>query len=180
MPDYSALVVKTHSCTDGPGIYVSLEACTGGMLPGLYVLTGSTGGNIGIVAHGVTLDLVCSTLGVPLACNVGESGGSLGFSGGGYLDITAPGAGQLHQGLAIVADRNNTATLAFGGNGAANSGTIYAASGTLAYNGDGGLGTDSLIDVGDFSFAGNPSAFVSGYTQAANVTVPSAGLHLSQ
>ena len=101
MPDYSALVVKTHSCTDGPGIYVSLESCTGGMLPGLYVLTGSTGGNIGIVAHGGTLDLVCSTLGVPRACNVGESGGSLGFSGGGYLDITAPGAGQLNQGLAI-------------------------------------------------------------------------------
>jgi len=55
MPDYSALVVKTYSCTNGPGIYVSLKACTGGMLPGLYVLTGSTGGNIGIVAHWVRL-----------------------------------------------------------------------------------------------------------------------------
>jgi hypothetical protein len=152
----------------------------GAALGRLYVLTGSTGGNFGIVANQVTLDLVCGTYAVPRACNVGESGGSLGFSGNGYLDITAPGAGQPNQGLAIVSDRNNTATLAFGGNGAANTGTIYAASGTLAYNGNGGLGTDSLIDVGDFSFSGNPSAFVSTYTQAANVTVPSAGLHLSQ
>jgi Flp pilus assembly protein TadG len=180
MPDYSALAVHTNSCTQGPGIYVSLEACPGGMLPGLYVLTGTTGGNIGIVGHMVTLDLVCSTSGVPRPCaSTGEVGGSLSFSGGGYLDVTAPVAGQTNQGLAVVADRNNTATQAFGGNGAANSGTIYAARGTLAYNGNGSLGTDSLIVVGDFSFAGSPSAFVSSYTQAANVSVPT-GLHLSQ
>jgi len=191
MPDYRALVAKTHSCTQGPGIYVSLEACPGGMLPGLYVLTGSTGGkNIDILAPHVTLDLVCSTSDVPRPCaTAGEPGGSLSFNGGGYLNITAPVAPPPPDvlpanaglaGLAIVADQNNTAQLAFGGNGAANSGTIYAARGQLAYNGNGGLGTNSLIVVNDFSFAGSPSAFVSSYTQDKNVDVPPSSMHLSQ
>lgn len=183
MPDYSSLVAKTHSCTGGPGIYDSLEACSGGMLPGLYVLTGTTSlaGNSSIVANGVTLDFVCSTLGVPRACTTGESGGGLTFRGNATLDITAPTTGP-NQGLSIVADRNYTATFSFGGNGAqTNSGTIYAASGTLAYNGNGASGSlDSLIDVGDFSFAGNPSAFVSSYTQSVNVVITSSGMHLSQ
>ena len=109
----------------------------------------------------------------------GDSG--LTFRGNAYLDITAPTTGP-NQGLSIVADRNYNATFSFGGNGAqTNSGTIYAASGTLAYNGNGASGSlNSLIDVGDFNFAGNPSAFVSSYTQSANVSLPSSGLHLSQ
>ncbi|NMM22099.1 MAG: hypothetical protein HHJ11_01125 [Phycicoccus sp.] len=182
MPNYSGLVVHTRSCTQGPGIYVSLEACPGGMLPGLYVLTGVTGGNFGIVGNGVTLYLVCSTSGVPRPCAspAGEVGGSLSFSGSGYMNITAPVAGQPNAGLAVVADRNNTAILAYGGNGYASSGTIYAARGTLQYNGNGALGTDSLIVVNDFSFAGSPSAFVSSYTQEKNVTVPPSSMHLSQ
>jgi Flp pilus assembly protein TadG len=184
MPDYTAFLpvhAITNACPGVPGIYDHLSAC-GGMTPGLYVLTGVTGGNFGIVGSaGVTLDLVCSTSGVPRPCaTAGEVGGSLSFSGGGYLNITAPAATALNPGLVIVADRNNTATLAFGGNGAANSGTIYAARGTLQYNGNGALGTNSLIVVNDFSFAGSPSAFVSSYTQDKNVTVPPSSMHLSQ
>jgi Flp pilus assembly protein TadG len=189
MPDYTGFVAKTNSCTQGPGIYVSLTACPGGMLPGLYVLTGASGGNFGVVGNGVTLYLTCSTSGVPHTCaTTGEKGASIAFGGGGtsYLDITAPVAGQPNAGLAIVADRNlidpanNTPLLSFGGNGTANSGTIYAASGTLAYNGNGSLGTNSLIVVNDISFAGSPSAFVSSYTQDKNVTVPPSLMHLSQ
>jgi Flp pilus assembly protein TadG len=186
MPDYSALTVhaKTNTCPGVPGIYDHLIACAG-MTPGLYVLTGVTGGNFGIVGNRVTLDLVCGTWSVPRLCaTAGEVGGSLSFNGGGTLTITAPNAPPLppepNAGLAIVADPNNIATLSFGGNGAANSGTIYAARGTLQYNGNGALGTDSLIVVNDFSFAGTPSAFVSSYTQANNVTVPPSSMHLSQ
>lgn len=44
MPSYAGLVVKTNSCTDGPGIYSSLQGMTGTpactMAPGLYVVTG--------------------------------------------------------------------------------------------------------------------------------------------
>jgi Flp pilus assembly protein TadG len=182
MPDYSAFTshAVTNTCPGVPGIYDHLSVC-GGMTPGLYVLTGVTGGNFGIVGNGVTLDLVCSTSGVPRPCaTAGEVGGSLSFSGNGYLNITAPVAPALNPGLAIVADRHNTATLAYGGNGFASSGTIYAASGTLQYNGNGGLGTDSLIVVNDFSFAGTNSAFLSSYTAANNVTVPPSNMHLSQ
>jgi len=182
MPDYSTLTVHaiTNACPGVPGIYDHLSAC-GGMASGLYVLTGVTGGNFGIVGNGVTLDLVCGTWSSPQFCaTTGEVGGYLNFTGGGYLDITGPAVGQPNAGLAIVADRHNTATQTFGGNGAANTGTIYAASGTLAYNGNGALGTDSLIIVKDFSFAGSPSAFVSSYTQANNVIVPPSKLHLSQ
>lgn len=99
---------------------------------------------------------------------------------GAYLNVIALGAGQPNQGLAIVSVRNNTATLAFGGNEVAYSGTTYAARGALAYNDNGGVGTDSLIGVGDLTRVGNPSASVSSYTQAANVSVPSSGLHLTQ
>jgi hypothetical protein len=182
MPDYSALPAPalTNTCPGVPGIYDHLSACAG-MTPGLYVLTGVTGGNFGIVGNGVTLDLVCSTSGVPRACaSAGEVGGSLSFSGGGYLNLTGPVAPALNPGLAVVADRNNTATLAYGGNGTTSTGTIYAARGTLQYNGNGALGTNSLIVVNDFSFAGSPSAFVSSYTQDKNVTVPPSSMHLSQ
>lgn len=191
IPDYSTLTVhaNTNTCPGVPGIYDHLSAC-GGMTPGLYVLTGVTGGNFGIVGNGVTLDLVCGTWSTPRACNsAGEVGGSLSFNGNGYLNLTAPKALALPAvlppslgvaGLAIFADRNNTATLAYGGNGAANTGTIYAARGTLAYNGNGGLGTDALIVVKDFSFAGSPSAFLSSYTQANNVIVPASSMYLSQ
>jgi len=182
MPDYSALVAKTHSCTQGPGIYDSLESCPAGMLTGLYVLTGSShlSGQSDIVANGVTLYFLCGTTTSPRACNVGESGGDLLFTGQGTLAITAPTSGAT-QGLSIVADRNNTATFSFRGNGAqSNSGTIYAKSGTLNYRGNGaGYSMDSLLVVGNIDFSGNPSAFQSNYTQQANVAIPSSGMHLS-
>lgn len=183
MPDYSTLTAKTNSCTQGPGIYASLQACAGGMLPGLYVVTGSThlSGQSHIVADGVTLYFICGTPALPRACNAGESGGDLLFTGQGTLAITAPTTGPT-QGLAIVADRNNTATFSFRGNGAQNNtGTIYAKSGTLNYRGNGaGYALDSLMVVGNIDFSGNPSAFQSSYTQSANVAIASSDMHLSQ
>lgn len=182
MPDYSSLTAQDNSCTRGPGIYSSLTAgCT--MTPGLYVLTGSTSlsGNSFINAPGVTLYFICGTPTLPRSCNFGESGGSISMRGNAYLTITAPTSGPT-QGLSMVSDRNNTSTLSFGGNGSAtSSGTIYALNGTLAYNGNGAVtGLNSLVVAGDFSFAGNPSAFMSKYTQSANVSLPSSNLHLSQ
>lgn len=121
MPDYSTLLPKTNSCTQGPGIYASLTACPGGMLPGLYVLTGPThlSGQSDIVAAGVTLYFTCGSPTVPRTCNTGESGGDLLFTGQGTLAITAPTTRpRPTKGLSIVADRNNTATFSFRGNGA--------------------------------------------------------------
>ena len=183
MPDYSALLPKTNSCTQGPGIYASVQACPGGMLPGLYVFTGSThlSGQSDVVAPGVTMYFTCGTPTVPRPCNTGESGGDLLFTGQGNLTITAPTSG-LTKGLSIVSDRNNIGTFSFRGNGAqTSSGTIYAKSGTLNYRGNGAGGVlDSLMVVGNIDFSGSPSAFKSSYTQSANVDIPVSDMHLSQ
>lgn len=194
MPDYSALSIPgatVNSCPGVPGIYDRLVACGGaGMTPGLYVLTGTTAmsGNEVIVANGVTLYLLCGTPAAPAACAAGQSGGSLQMTGNAVLSITAPTSGptpgttQGTKGLAIVADRNNTATHTFRGNGTqANSGTIYALSGTLDMRGNGAVNnTDSLVVVKDLSFSGSNAAFQSSYTQAANVEIPASNMHLSE
>jgi hypothetical protein len=103
------------------------------------------------------------------------------MTGQAELDITAPTTGPL-SGLAIVSDRNNTATLGWRGNGALQStGTIYLKSGTLNYRGNGAeLATDSLIVVGNLDFSGNPSAFRSQYTVSKNVILPPGALNLSE
>jgi Putative Flp pilus-assembly TadE/G-like len=191
MPDYSALMPQpsavTDPCTGGPGIYAGFPdshgpAVTCTLQPGLYVLTGPShlSGPVKIVANGVTLYFICGTPALPAACTTGQSGGDLLFTGQGTLAITAPTSGPL-KGLSIVADRNNTATFDFRGNGAQdNSGTIYVPSGTLNYRGNGnGYALKSLVVVGSLSFNGNPSTFVSEFAVENNVFA-SSNLHLSQ
>ena len=61
----------------------------------------------------------------------------------------------------------------------ANSGTVYAKSGTFDYRGNGaGIFDDSLVVVGDLDFSGSRSAMVLTYTANNNVviTTPSMGL----
>jgi Flp pilus assembly protein TadG len=179
MPDYSSLVAKSNSCTDGPGIYVSLNVnCSPIMAPGLYVLTGTTAmnGTDSIVGTGVTLYTVCSTLGVPRACNVGESGGTITMAGNETLAITAPTSGP-DMGVAIVADRNNTATFSL--RGTVSSGAIYLASGTLDFRGNVGGSYNSQVVVGDISFNGTVTLTLNDAT-GAGPPVPPIGLHLSQ
>ena len=87
--------------------------------------------------------------------------------------ITAPPAGQPNQGLAIVADRNNTGTFSFRGTQTTqNTGTIYAKSGTLDVRGNTAvLVPDSLVVVGDLTFSGTVPVFQSSYSSAKNVSV---------
>ena len=96
--------------------------------------------------------------------------------------ITAPPAGQPNQGLAIVADRNNTGTFSFRGTQTTqNTGTIYAKSGTLDVKGDSTVAIEnSLVVVGDLTFSGTTGVFNSTYTLDKNVTVTPSGMHLSQ
>ncbi len=188
-PDLSGLQAKTGSAcgNGGPGIYKSLDisgSCT--LKPGLYVVTGDNhlSGQTTVTAQGVTLYFACQGAGSPpavRACNVGESGGSLLMTGQAELDITAPTNGPL-AGLAIAADRNNSAVFGWRGNGALQStGTIYLKSGTLNYRGNGaGRALDSLIVVGNISFNGSPSTFESIYTVSKNVKLPPGALHLSR
>ena len=141
MPSYSTLTNKSNACTSGPGIYGDLGLpngpCT--LAPGLYVIYGSNhvSGNTAITALGVTLYFVCATGTTPRACNANESGGDLLMTGNATMHITAPTSGPT-AGLAAVSDRNNTSEFGWRGNGAdANSGTVYAKSGTFDYRGNG-------------------------------------------
>lgn len=192
MPDYTGLRVKTHSCTDGPGIYSSLEganpACT--MSPGLYVVTGHSGisGNNSIKALGVTMYFTCGTPAAPRLCTLADANpGDLVFGGTGTLTITAPTTGPTAghpevAGVAIIADRNNTGFFSYKGNGTiANTGTIYTLNGTLNYQGNAGaLVMDSLVVAGKIDLTGAASAFITSYTQANNVVIPFSVLNLSQ
>lgn len=191
LPPTTGLAPKTVSACSpagGPGIYASLELtrdCT--LSPGVYVVTGANhdSGRTHVTANGVTMYFGCQVAGSALpslrACNAGEEGGDLLLTGQATLDITAPTTGAT-KGLAIVADRNNSATLGWRGGGTVQStGTIYARSGTLDYRGNGsGAAIDSLVVVGDLTFEGNPSGFNLVYTEGRNVELPAGALHLSQ
>jgi hypothetical protein len=192
-PNTTGLTAKTGSAcglgaTAGPGIYRSLNVsgtCT--LQPGLYVVTGQNhlSGQEVLNAPGVTLYFTCqstsTSLPSPRPCGSGEAGGDLVMSGQGVFNITAPLTGPT-AGLAVVADRNNTASFDWRGNGLLQTtGTIYLKSGTLKYRGNGaGLALDSLIVVGDLGFDGNPSAFTSVYTVSKNAQLPPGALYLSR
>ncbi len=192
-PSLATLSAKTGTAcgpgsSSGPGIYRSLGisgTCT--LQPGVYVVTGQNhlSGQEVLNAPGVTLYFTCQQSGTsvpsPRACTVGESGGDLVMTGQSAFNISAPLTGTT-AGLAVVADRNNTARFNWRGNGSLQTaGTIYLKSGTLNYRGNGaGLAMDSLIVVGDLSFNGNPSAFTSLYTVSKNVQLPPGALYLSR
>jgi hypothetical protein len=82
----------------------------------------------------------------------------------------------------MAADRNNTATIGWRGNGLGKStGTIYLKSGTLDYRGNGtGVAMDALVVVGDMAFSGSPSSFTLVYNENTNVKLPAGSLNLTE
>lgn len=190
-PDYSALTAKSDPCgtgtTHGPGIYGAQNFPVGTCVlqPGLYVITGEWdfSGLAGLDAtSGVTLYFTCGPTSVPTPCNPpGQDGGWLDAGGNGNIKITAPSSGPT-AGLALAYDRLNIRDLEISGEGTAMySGTIYAASGHMRYDGNGCNRTNqSLIIVKELEFNGNPACLKSNYSLNANVHVPADQLHLSQ
>lgn len=189
---YTGMTVKTNPCaadsTGGPGIYGSHNFPTGVtcvLQPGLYVITGEWdfSGTSGLNAMaGVTLFFTCGSPSNPDRCNPpGQNGGWLDAAGNGNIRITAPSSGPT-QGLAIAYHRLNIRSLAISGGGSSYySGTIYAASSTMRYDGNGcSTANQSLIVVKNLEFNGNPACLKSNYAPNANVYVPADGLHLSQ
>jgi Flp pilus assembly protein TadG len=170
-PNYSSLTTKSNPCTDGPGIYGAYDfpnsTCT--LQSGLYVIAGSSSaiwkvnGSGTVAGSGVTLYFTCGSTAAPRTCNSGEVGANLDNSGGGKLAISAPTSGDL-KGLAVVYDRQNTATLKMAGNPSSNiTGAFYAASGTLLMSGtpDGTITTQ--IVVGDLAMNGNNAGLTMTY-----------------
>jgi hypothetical protein len=188
-PDMSTLTVKTNPCTQGPGKYGSVNlrnfACT--LQPGLYVVAGAgavwdLAGNSStqLLGTGVTIYLTCGSPTTPVVCGPGVAGATIDASGSGTLGFSAPTSGDL-QGLGIVMDRNNSATMRLTGNGASGfKGTMYMPSGTLQMNGSGCATIDALIVVQDLTMNGNPPCLNSTYLPSDNVTFPPDRLFLSQ
>lgn len=191
MPTASGLTVKTDPCgtgtTHGPGIYGDFNfpgtSCV--LQPGLYVVVGSwsLAGNSALDGSaGVTLFFTCGTTSAVTPCAYpGQAGGWLNASGNGNVTLTAPSSGP-YDGLAIAYDRLNISRLLLSGNGSSTySGTIYALSATMTYDGNSCSRTnDSLVIVDDLEFNGNNACLSLTYDGEKNMPVPPSGLHLSR
>ncbi len=157
----------------------AMSVTTGGTLYAkVIVASASSGAVVSTWVRGDLVYLTCAVAsgagkGNPRVCAVaGEDGAGFTTTGNGSLTITAPTTGAT-KGLGIISDRNNTSTLTYRGNGAtANTGTVYAKTGTFDYRGNGaGIYDDSFIVVGDLSFSGNNGLVQVTYTQANNAPV---------
>lgn len=175
VPVPSVATAGTGSTTLNPGVFSSLSVTgnsTVTMNPGTYVFKGAitVAGNGTLTGHGVTIYLACSNY--PAACTSGQSGASMTVTGNGVVDLSAPSYG-TYQGLTVFADRNNTSTIDFGGNGSTRFvGTSYQLAGTLNLHGNGSNSTvNSRMIANKVAITGN-SAVTDTYTQSANYVVP--------
>lgn len=186
-PDMSSLPTgaKSDPCTQGPGFYGSVSVsgdCP--LLPGLYVISGSgtswqVTGTGNIRGDGVTLYFTCGSQTAPAPCG-GTAGATLSTSGGGQLTTVAPTSGPL-AGLALVADRGNTATFSFTGNGHLGTiGTIYLPAATLELKGNGCTDLAALVVIKDFHMAGNPSCLNTTFDPNQNFTPSPTDMHLTK
>jgi hypothetical protein len=157
-PD-TAATSGTGACT--PGNHTSLAGCTS-LAPGLYVLAGgSTTIHDAVDASEVTLYLTCATrrggLTYPRTCAAGgERGAVLAGAGNGAATLRAPTSGPL-AGLGVVADRDNSATQRWVGNGALTvHGALYAPhpDAALDLRGNGSFTAYGTTVVGDLLLAG--------------------------
>jgi Putative Flp pilus-assembly TadE/G-like len=146
--DLGSVTVGSANQAIGPGVYDTIAVTGGGDLlldPGVYVVTGGLTLSAGaVVGSGVTIYLACADY--PNPCS-GPGASFSQSSSGQYLavpPITGP-----YQGLAVFADRGNTAPLHFTGSGATSfTGTIYARQAPMKLTSGGvALQLDSLIVV---------------------------------
>lgn len=187
-PDMSGLTKKNNICTDGPGIYASIDPTMNPCLigGGLYVITGGThySGQNNVLATAATLYFTCKDAsGMPRECAAGE-GGDQQFTGQSTLAITAPST-TVNRGIprvAILADRNYAGEVSFRGNPVGGiSGTIYMRSATLDVRGNGDTtALTSLLVVKDLTFSGNNATLNITYDGNANIIIPPVAQRLSK
>lgn len=148
-----------------PGNYTTVDGCTS-FASGLYVLAGErTTVHDAVAATGVTLYFTCARdegrTTYPRACGAGgEEGAVLAGAGNGAATLTAPTSGPL-AGLAVVVDRNNTATQRWVGNGALTvHGAAYAPhpEAALDLRGNGSFTAYGTTVVGDLLLDGQGRA----------------------
>jgi hypothetical protein len=164
-----------------PGIYDGISN-SHTLSPGIYVLTDdiTLNGNDLIQGDGVMLYFACSNY--PSPCAAGATGAGIKATGNGALritgirqsDCTTTASLCSYVGMMDFADRNNTATQTWRGNGTNEngqasgiSGTIYMKAGTMDLRGN-GYQMASQIIVNSFTMKGNPSTVTLAYDQSKN------------
>jgi Putative Flp pilus-assembly TadE/G-like len=172
----------TNNAPLNPGIYTTISG-SHTLSKGVYIIkSGITlNGNDLLQGDGVMLYFACS--GYPAPCNSsGQSGAGITATGNGAIKLTAPTAEDCtansaicpYVGMLSFADRNNTATQTWRGNGtnengaaSALSGTIYMKSGQMDLRGN-GYQMASQIVVDNFTMNGNPSTVTIAYDLSKN------------
>ena len=148
LDDLGSITVGSADQAIGQGVYDTIAVTGGGDLimdPGTYVVTGELTLSAGaLVGSGVTIYLACADY--PAPCN--GPGARFSQSASGQFLATPPITGP-YQGLALFADRANTAPLTITGSGATTfTGTIYARQAPMELTSGGiALQLDSLIVV---------------------------------
>ena len=153
-------VTGSRAVTIDPGTYPSITVDSGTLTlsAGTYVITGAFevkgGSSVFSGLGGVTLYFTCGTARAPTACAApGEAGGYLKLDGGSGFGLSAPTTGDLAHVL-VYYDRLDTSPIVIDGNsGFDSTGTIYAKSAALEFNGS-VVGLDSLVDVGSVDLVG--------------------------
>ena len=142
------------SQTISPGTYTAIAASGNGKLtmnPGVYVITGggfNLSGNAAVTGTGVTIFNAGSAY--PAA---GVSYGAINLSGNGKVQVSAPTSG-AYAGVLFFQPKDNTAALAFSGNGIASlGGAVYAPTALLTLSGNANIALPMV--VGQLTETGN-------------------------
>ena len=154
-PPASGLCSLAAPCTGSSGVLsmgasgVAVYSSISGnatFVPGVYVVTGSSGGNVtwmDTAMHGVTIYLACATAGgaYDASCATPANGGSITFSGGGSAALTSPTSG-VYNGIVLLAAPKHTGTLLDnkGNGGSMLTGTVDMPSGDWSDTGGGSTG----------------------------------------
>jgi hypothetical protein len=180
LPDRGSVTVGSADQSIGQGVYDTIAVTGGGDLimdPGVYVVTGELTLSAGaLVGSGVTIYLACA--GYPTPCS--GPGAAFSQSSGGQYLATPPLTGS-YQGLALFADRGNTAPLRFTGSGASSfTGTIYARQAPMELtSGDVAVQLDSLIVVRTLEVTNSAEILLS-FVPANNAVTSSWGANLTK
>ncbi|MFA5884429.1 MAG: pilus assembly protein TadG-related protein [Acidimicrobiia bacterium] len=174
--------------TLNPGVYNSEITGSHTLNPGVYVLKAGIrlSGNQQITGRGVTLYFACANYPSPCSATSESFRNDSGITatGNGAVLLSGPTAATCQSiaatcpyvGLTIFADRNNTSTFTFRGNGTnengsaeGSTGTIYLKSGTLDLRGN-GYTLASQIITGKLTMDGNPSGITVAYDLSRNAS----------
>jgi hypothetical protein len=180
LPGRGSVTVDSADQSIDPGVYDTIAVTGGGDLtmdPGIYVVTeGLTLSAGAVLGDGVTIYLACD--GYPTPCS--GAGAAFSQTGNGQYLATPPITGP-YQGLALFADRANTAPLSFTGSATSTfTGTIYARQAAMRLTSDGvALALDSLIVVRTLEVSSSAEVLLS-FIPANNAVTSSWGAILTK